>query len=237
MKMGAAPRPPESELPEVPWRAWEGLVIWVLAFLASAVLSIGPYFVLGRKAFALFVALLFEAVLLVLVVAWVRHRHHVGLEALGWRHRPGSLRAGLVWGAVGFGLSLFAGSLTLWIAGEVSGGPVEAPEQLPSGLTGGELVLAGVVAVAVAPLAEELFFRGFVYQALRRWGGVARAIWISGIAFGVAHLIPLLMPALALLGVAFAFAFERRRSLVTTTVAHGVHNLIALLLIAASQRP
>jgi membrane protease YdiL (CAAX protease family) len=41
--------------------------------------------------------------------------------------------------------------------------------------------------IMVAPLVEELFFRGFLYPALSRWTGVAPAVTVTGAAFALIH--------------------------------------------------
>ena len=49
------------------------------------------------------------------------------------------------------------------------------------------LVAAGFVVIVVAPVAEEFFFRGFFYRALRSRLGVLSAAAIDGLVFGLIH--------------------------------------------------
>ncbi len=49
------------------------------------------------------------------------------------------------------------------------------------------LAMAGVLACLVAPVAEEMFFRGFLLSGLMKWGFLPAAL-ISGALFTVAHL-------------------------------------------------
>ena len=80
-------------------------------------------------------------------------------------------------------LLLFAGPSAQWRAdgGDVAGG---------AGALAGRLRSApGVRDLLIAPLTEELAFRGAVCGLLRRGGWSARATkWLSPLAFGVAHL-------------------------------------------------
>ena len=46
--------------------------------------------------------------------------------------------------------------------------------------------MAFLVAV-VAPIAEEFFFRGFFFGALRNWRGLWPAAIITGLVFGAIH--------------------------------------------------
>ena len=49
------------------------------------------------------------------------------------------------------------------------------------------LVAAGLLVIVVAPIAEEFFFRGFFYSALRSRFGVLTAAAIDGLVFGLIH--------------------------------------------------
>ena len=53
--------------------------------------------------------------------------------------------------------------------------------------TPAEAWLLAIFGTTVAPLLEELFFRGFLYPVLARWLGVLAAILLTGIAFGAIH--------------------------------------------------
>jgi len=53
--------------------------------------------------------------------------------------------------------------------------------------TAREAALMSVLATALAPLMEELFFRGFLYPVLARRLGVMASIFLTGAAFGIVH--------------------------------------------------
>lgn len=85
-----------------------------------------------------------------------------------------------------------------------------------------------VVGAIVAPIVEELLFRGLLYQWLRRHGGVAVAAIASAALFSVVHFIPLLMPALFAVGIIFALAFEWSQSLWVTITLHFMQNALGI---------
>ena len=93
------------------------------------------------------------------------------------------------------------------------------------------LVIAGILIVGVAPVAEEFFFRGFFYRALRTRFGILAAAGIDGVVFGLIHysgsetlaLIPLLM----LLGFGFCLIYERTGTLYTVIALHALNNSVA----------
>jgi hypothetical protein len=90
-------------------------------------------------------------------------------------------------------------------------------------------VVAGVLVCVIAPICEELFFRGFLFGALRKRGLVVATL-ISGVAFGLAHVasspIGFIVP-LATLGIIMALLYEKTGSLYPPMVLHALNNSIA----------
>ncbi len=98
----------------------------------------------------------------------------------------------------------------------------------------------GVISIAlIAPVVEEIIFRGFIYGGLRRRLGVPVALVLSSAVFALAHSfsvgssILLLGPSLFIAGLALALVYERSRSLMPGMVLHASFNLIAVLAIFA----
>lgn len=93
------------------------------------------------------------------------------------------------------------------------------------------MVLSFVLVGLIAPFAEEIVFRGVLFGSLRRRLGLAGAALLSGVLFGIAHLDPLELVPLSLIGAALALVFARSRSLASSMIAHGAYN-VAVLAIA-----
>jgi membrane protease YdiL (CAAX protease family) len=107
-------------------------------------------------------------------------------------------------------------------------------EQLPDGLDTADsnLLVAlgtGVLLVLVAPLFEEIFFRGFLYQAFRNSIGVLPGAVLSGLLFGAIHLQLFKLVQLAILGVILALLFEKTSSLWPAVMLHGINNTLAFI--------
>jgi uncharacterized protein len=105
-------------------------------------------------------------------------------------------------------------------------------EQLPTGLEDADqnLLLAvatGMLLIAVAPFAEELFFRGFLYQAFRNSFGVLPGALLSAVIFGAIHLEFFKLVQLAILGLILALLFEKTKSLWPPIILHAVNNSLA----------
>ncbi len=86
------------------------------------------------------------------------------------------------------------------------------------------LVLTFFLIALLGPITEEVFFRGFLYSALKKTLGIASAIIISGFLFSFLHINLLgFIPILAL-GVFLAYIREKTGSLVPCITVHIVHN-------------
>ena len=85
------------------------------------------------------------------------------------------------------------------------------------------------------PLAEELFFRGLLYGALRKRLNLtgAKCIWVSMIIssgiFSIVHFQLLLIPALFGVGIVFSFLYERTGRLAPAVWAHAGFNGVTLI--------
>ena len=93
------------------------------------------------------------------------------------------------------------------------------------------LVAGAILVIGIAPFAEEFFFRGFFYRALRGRFGLWAAALIDGLVFGVVHFsgsdtLPVL-PVLALLGVAFCLVYEWSGTLYAPIAMHAFNNTLA----------
>jgi membrane protease YdiL (CAAX protease family) len=90
------------------------------------------------------------------------------------------------------------------------------------------LLVAGAVAViVVAPIAEEFFFRGFLFRVLRLRMGFWLAAITDGVLFGLVHGSFVIVPILAVLGIALCWVYERTGSLFPCIAIHALNNTLA----------
>lgn len=89
--------------------------------------------------------------------------------------------------------------------------------------------LAVLVAVIVAPMVEEAFFRGFIYGALRERVGVSGAIVASALIFALYHANLWLIIPVMFLGMALAWLFETQESLGPPILFHALYNFLAIV--------
>lgn len=91
-----------------------------------------------------------------------------------------------------------------------------------------------IVAVTIAPLIEELLFRGVLLSAWLKRLNVGWAVACTSLAFALVHLPDLKflwygLPNLAMLGAAFAWLRLKSNSLWPAVIAHGMNNLVTTL--------
>ncbi len=93
----------------------------------------------------------------------------------------------------------------------------------------GGLLLFVLLACVVAPLFEETFFRGFLFQGFASSFGPVRGAVISAALFSLSHQqLDIFVPLFAL-GLALAWVFYRTRSLWANIALHSLFNAIAIL--------
>ena len=174
----------------------------------------------------------------------------VGTGALSWAemgvHRPTteSVRD-LAIGAV-FAVPVLIVSLVL--VAVLSRFLEPAPSPLPEAVDPGGLILNLISAAILAPIGEELFFRGFATTAWARAVGAGPAIIRGALFFAIAHVLALfdatfetgaqraLYSLIALLpvGLTLGWLFLARRSLYAAIGLHATFNAIQVLLVAAA---
>lgn len=95
------------------------------------------------------------------------------------------------------------------------------------------LELAVILAAVgvLAPIAEEVFFRGYVFGAYSKEKGLWQAFLFSSLVFAVVHFNLEAMLPLFVVGAALAATYRATGSLAPAIIAHGVNNCVAMLLI------
>jgi uncharacterized protein len=94
------------------------------------------------------------------------------------------------------------------------------------------LIAFGVLAVAIAPIVEELVFRGFIFNALLRYTPVWFAAIVSGLAFGLSHGSLSAALPLSVSGIVLALVYYRSGSLTASILTHATFNLVNIVALA-----
>ncbi len=154
-----------------------------------------------------------------------------------------SLREGLAsLGLRRFRLSAFGwmalGLFSYYVAAIAYGALITEPDQKDIardlGLNAGVLAAIPVVVLIaiVAPIAEEIFFRGMLFGGLRKRLSTYPAAAISALVFGALHATTGItaVPPLIVFGFMLALLYERTGSLAPGMIAHAFNNALALAL-------
>jgi len=106
---------------------------------------------------------------------------------------------------------------------------VESHKQTTSVAISSNLILAVVGVALVTGLAEEIVFRAVIVNRLGKAYGSAACIILSAVIFGVAHLQPLQIFYVTLIGLLFGMIYRKFRSVWPCAVTHIFFNLAAVL--------
>ncbi len=88
--------------------------------------------------------------------------------------------------------------------------------------------------VVVAPITEELLFRGLMLRGFLKRYSPAKAVLVSAVLFGAFHLNPWQFVGAAVLGTLFGWWYVQTRSLVPCLFGHALSNSLPLLLVAVA---
>jgi membrane protease YdiL (CAAX protease family) len=168
------------------------------------------------------------------------------------RERRVNLRDGLGFSdgnaanAVGAAAILFVGALPpvflTYVAYtkllELAGVPIE-PQEITTLLRGADspwlVALVIGFAVIVAPIFEEILFRGFAYPALKQKFGTWAALALVSLAFAALHMnISVALP-LFVLSIGLGLAYEFTGSLLAPITMHALFNALSSVLLMSTQ--
>jgi membrane protease YdiL (CAAX protease family) len=249
----ATPGPPQA--PPAPgarsgatWKWYEIIGVGIGALLLGGIPAAIVYAAFGREpnpgvasgAIDFLATGVAELVTLAALVLWMRARHPGWIRIVGIPKLRNVLRELFIGALSGLGL-LFVLSIIVSVLAEplfraATGHDVQPAEQVGGGIHGWGAVAFVIAVVVIAPVTEELLFRGLLFRSLRdRYGFVIGAL-ASAAFFGLLHTgagpvadVVLLQVSIGLLGVGLAGVYEWRGNLVANVAAHATFNLITVL--------
>jgi len=240
----AAPAPPATlrwGLPDVALAWIVGLVCALVAVLPLVAIAAGrtdaPVDGLPKdlEVSAILASLFAQSVGVIGMLAYVgRSKGRGGLTtdfgfAMWWRD--------LGWIPIGVGIAFVAG-IALWPITELAdldGSAQEVVRQFEHA-NGLEVPLFAIGVVLLAPVAEELLFRGALLRGLMRRASPAWAVFGSALAFALVHVLLdadtyYYLPAFLALGLVSGWRAVRTRSLSQSIFLHVGFNLLGTILI------
>ena len=235
----------EEIFPGADWGPGEAIAIFFIALLVSTGLSIALLNLFFSSTssntstilFLFMSSLMLYAIMLGGVYYSVVTRHGSDLKAIGLSTRHAG-RA-IEWG-FGLGLPLFAGALglafvSLFVYNAAYRDLLHRPipqSMMPSfsGTSGGAIFIYVFTLVVLAPVCEEIFFRGYLYPSFRNRMGMQAAMLLNGAFFAAVHFqLPGFLPRF-LIGYGLCYMYERNRTLIAPMIGHALYNGLLVLL-------
>ncbi len=226
------------------WSWWDVVIVLVALFgmvpiaraartvVRQAVLSAGVTEA-GLQSTLLFVSTVIQASVMILGVIILVRRKGAAFRELGlvWDDSAAKILTGLAGGMVLAFVVIILGSLLEKLAGPIP--PQEVENVLRSFKKGNHFILAFISISVLAPVSEELYFRGMTYPVIRARFGPAAGMILSALFFGALHLDIYRLVPLSLGGMALAWFYEKTGSLLTSIVAHSTWNTLMLVMFFA----
>lgn len=218
------------------WRPWTALA----ALLAAAALTVFMQLVVMLLAGALtgaslknppawvtVVASVIQDLLFVGVAVWFAAMvARPTTEQFGLRATPLRRAASLVVG----GYVVFVLLTAAWSAALGLHEKEKVLQELGANSSAAALVVVAAFTCVLAPICEEVFFRGYFFRALRNWHGLWPAALLTGLVFGAVHLgsapAGYIVPLMAL-GVILCLVYQWTGSLYPCIALHVLNNAIA----------
>ena len=139
-------------------------------------------------------------------------------------------------------LMAFSGSFLVAEVGNLTEEILPVPEDLRAMFLGilqaegvGQFLQRAALLSLMAPVTEELMFRGVIMFGLIRVYGGPRGVLLSSVCFGVFHLIPWQAAGATLIGVLLGVIVYRTGSLFAGMAMHAIWNFFPLLVVSSLQ--
>ena len=208
-----------NQLTKNDFRPISGWTLLLFLAVLAVLTALAVWFMRGQPFGLIRILALFYGVALLAVFLAVLPMGRDGLPALGFR--PAGWRYA-VFGALG--------TLALSVAVTSVGPEPEGMKQVMELAQDPGKLLPSLLAFALlAPIVEELVFRGLLYGWIEgRWGSKV-ALVVSSIAFAAAHYEPAHILLVLPLGFLFGWLRRRTNSLAPSVVSHIINNGFAVL--------
>lgn len=155
---------------------------------------------------------------------------------LGWRTTWRDVPAGLAIGVACQYVLVPLVTLPVFLLSDADRDALEEPaRELTDKATGAGVLVLVLVVVVMAPLAEEVFFRGLLQRTLARSWPIWPAMIVTSLAFGASHLQALQFPALAAFGLVLSYLAHRTGRLGLNTWAHVGFNATTVVVLLAQR--
>ena len=219
IKQDQVPVKEEAQEYSVPWKPIDN---WVAILLLVVINVVFLYFAsqgLSGQVIESGTLVLVQFVYLIPVLTVFAYRR-ISLGSLGFGK--------FEWSTLGLGCGLLMGSYVLIMIHNgllmVLGVETQGEEILQILAKLDSPVWLIIVGVIFAPIVEEIFFRGFLFQGFRQKYGWVRGGLLSATVFAIGHLDPVSLIPTFILGILLAYMYHRSNSVWPGIILHFLVN-------------
>ncbi|MGB0579942.1 MAG: lysostaphin resistance A-like protein [Limisphaerales bacterium] len=162
------------------------------------------------------------------------------LERRGWSESFGLNRSPLKALGTGLGFALIATPVVMILQAVIARlitKPGAAPEvqqivrTIEQTTSIDQLFFYAFLAIMLAPVIEELLFRGILYRSIKAAGHPHIALWGTSLTFGVIHASQLAIIPLTVLALLLAKLYDRTENILAPILAHATFNAVNFLIL------
>ncbi|MFH1752719.1 MAG: CPBP family intramembrane glutamic endopeptidase [Candidatus Omnitrophota bacterium] len=234
--------------PKVKWDIWDAVKVlilfffyaYIVAILALLILPLFPKVGATDRIVSILNTTILDLIGIGCVFYFVIYRYKHKIKDLGLSMK--NFFKNISYGFMGYLAVLPLLFVTLLITALILSLLKRAPEPQPIFdlfLSEDKMPVLAYLSIFVAiagPVLEEIFFRGFLYTAIKKKTGIKWAILISAFIFSFLHAHLAGFVPIMILGVFLAYLYEKTGSLVVPMTVHVTHNLIMVFLMFLVKR-
>jgi membrane protease YdiL (CAAX protease family) len=169
---------------------------------------------------------LFHIILLSFTIIYLRRRGG-GFRSIGFRRIDRRIiGVGIISGLIILVANMFISMLLQPIIGT---SPIQEEVYRLISKPGIQIAML-ILSTVLAPFVEEVYFRGFSYQAFKKSWGTKTAILLCSVFFSILHMDPWSIPHTFIVGVILTLVYEKTGNLNAAVIAHSMNNLLAVLI-------
>lgn len=223
-----------GETQKIKWNIWECIIVLTVMLVAS----FGTGLLLRYFDFGLSYACRYLVIGMAQGIAvlgglhfYVRTKHGQDMEALGFRKEAAgrALFDGLRGGLALFVMVVAVNAVLQIFLPEPELQPFAELILLARGWE--DMIVPLIIGMVLAPVTEELYFRGFLFPALRERFGIIAGFAGNSFLFGLMHLDAWRFFPLALGGLGLTYLYNRTGNILVPIFAHATWNGIMIILL------
>ena len=215
------------------WKFWHVLIAYAVILGLIQLYFLFAGFFTGSEIYVISGNMLYTSLFAVVPIFIAAGLFRRPLAEIGLRKEPffGVLGRGLLSGYIIYLLVVVVSYVNLLLFPQAMETPQEIMNIISNPATESYVLFSYIfLTVILAPLGEEIFFRGFLYPSLKRPLGRIPAMLMAGALFGFVHLDLLHALPLVVGGIALCWLYDKYNNIWINIIAHALWNAVSVLI-------